>query len=243
VKNDKHLLILLITIYLFAVAVVVVGAGFPIITAVLKSGVNQEWLGFTGSILGGMITAGAGVAAWIAAQRTIDVTQAVAARREDATYRLIQRELSPKVEMFVRYWRVIQRTSKATPEIKRNGEVLLRSIAVAEVGISETWLDEMRILSAELSPTKRRELIDVLRGVELVQGQIKRKTDGENRDIHFYLINLRTMLSHFERWLQAFDPEMAHRFDDFAKSDIDHRGLAEHMDPLIKAFEETGNVV
>jgi hypothetical protein len=42
--------------------------------------VNQEWLGFTGSIIGGLITAGAGVAAWMAAQRTIDVTRSVAER-------------------------------------------------------------------------------------------------------------------------------------------------------------------
>jgi hypothetical protein len=141
--------------------------------------VNQEWLGFTGSIIGGLITAGAGAAAWIAAQRTINVTRAVAERREDATYRVIQHELSPKVEMFVRYWRVIQRASKGGPEIKRNGEVLIRSIF--EDGTSENWFDEMRRLGSDLGPIKRRELIDVLLGMRLVRDQIKIKNDGENR--------------------------------------------------------------
>jgi hypothetical protein len=149
-KNDKHFLMLLLAIYLFAIVVVVVGAGSQAITTVLKSGVNQEWLGFTGSIVGGLMTAGAGVAAWIAAQRTINATLAVAERREDATFRVIQRELSPRVEMFVRYWRVIQRASKGGPEIKRNGEVLIHSIA--EDGISENWLDEMRKLGSDLGP-------------------------------------------------------------------------------------------
>ena len=74
-KNDRHLLVLLLAIYLFAIVVVVVGAGSQAITAFFSRGVNQEWLGFTGSIIGGLITAGAGVAAWMAAQRTIDVTR------------------------------------------------------------------------------------------------------------------------------------------------------------------------
>jgi hypothetical protein len=239
-KSDRHLLVLLLAIYLFAIVVVVVGAGSQAITAFLNRGVNQEWLGFTGSIIGGLITAGAGAAAWIAAQRTINVTRAVAERREDATYRVIQHELSPKVEMFVRYWRVIQRASKGGPEIKRNGEVLIRSIF--EDGTSENWFDEMRRLGSDLGPIKRRELIDVLLGMRLVRDQIKIKNDGENRATHFYLLNLRTMLSHFDRYLRAFDPEMARRFDSFTKSAIDDRALAEHIDPLIQTFEETGGV-
>src|ERR1700722_19221562 len=117
-KSDRHLLMLLFAIYLFAVAMVAIGTGSQAIATFLKSGVNQEWLGFAGSIIGGLITAGAGAAAWIAARRTINVTRAIAERKEEATYRVIQRELSPKVEMFVRYWRIIQRASKGTPEVK-----------------------------------------------------------------------------------------------------------------------------
>jgi hypothetical protein len=239
-KGDKNLLMLLLAIYLIAISVVVVGAGSQAITEVLKSGVNQEWLGFAGSIIGGLITAGAGVAAWVAAQRTINATRAVSERRENAAYNVIQRELSPKVEMFVRYWRVIQSANRGGAEIKRNGELLIRSIA--EDGISENWLDEIRKLGSELGPIKRRELIDVLLGLQLVRDRIKVKTDGENTAAHFYLLNLRTMLSHFERYLQAFDPEMARRFDNLTKSALDHRNLAEHVDPLVKTFEDTGGV-
>jgi hypothetical protein len=240
-KSDKHLLMLLFAIYLFAIIVVVFGAGSEFVTTALKSGANEAWLGFVGSVLGGLITAGAGAAAWIAAQRTINMTRAVAERREDATYRVIQSELSPKVEMFVRFWRVIQRASNGRPpEIRRNGEVLIRSIFAD--GISESWLDEVRKLGPDLDPIKRRQLIDVLLGMRLVGDQMKAKTDGGNRDAHFYLLNLRTMLSHFDRYLQAFDPEMARRFDTFTKSPVDHRNLAEHVDPLIETFEETGNI-
>lgn len=50
------------------------------------------------------------------------------------------------------------------------------------------------------------------------------------------------MLSHFERYLRTFDAEMAKRFDEFTKSQVDHRDLAEHIDPLISRFQETGNI-
>jgi len=53
---------------------------------------------------------------------------------------------------------------------------------------------------------------------------------------------LRTMLSHFERYLRVFDPMMAQRFEGFTKSAIDHRDLAEHIDPLVEAFEKTGTI-
>ncbi len=240
-KNDKHLLALLLGIYLFAIGVVVVGAGSQAVTAALKSGVNEAWLGFTGSIIGGLITASAGAAAWFAAQRTINAARAVAERRENATYTVIQRELSPKIEMFVSYWRIIQRASKGGTEIKQNGEVLIRSIG--DSGISEDWLEEMRKLGSDLGPGKRRELIDLLLGMQWVRDRVKVATDRENeRAAHFYLLNLRTMLSHVDRYLKAFDPEMARRFDGFTKSNVDHRMLAEHTEPLIKTFEETGNL-
>jgi hypothetical protein len=240
-KSDKHLLILLLAIYSFAIGVVVIGAGHPTVTQILKAGVNQEWLGFTGAIIGGLITAGAGAAAWIAAQRTITTTRTIAHRREDATYRVVQGELSSKVEMFVRYWRIIQRASKSKPEIKRDGAILIRSIA--ESGITDAWLDEIRKLGSDLDPLRRRQLIDVLVGLRLVRDQIAAKTDdSDNRAVHFYLFSLRTMLSHFERYLQAFDPMLAQRFDGFTKSAIDHRDLAEHIDPLVETFEKTGTI-
>lgn len=68
------------------------------------------------------------------------------------------------------------------------------------------------------------------------------KTDENNRSVHFYLLNLRTMLSHFARFMQAFDPLMARQFDRFTKSAINHRAIAEHVEPLIERFEETGDI-
>ena len=44
-KSDKHLLMLLFAIYLFAIVVVVVGAGSEFVTTALKSGGNEAWLG------------------------------------------------------------------------------------------------------------------------------------------------------------------------------------------------------
>src|SRR5262249_46031484 len=117
-KSDKYFVGLLVAIYLFAIAIVVIGASSEVIASILKSSVNEQWLGFAGSIIGGLTTAVAGLAAWIAAQRTIQMSQAIAERREQATYSLIRRELSPIVDLFVCFLRVIQRASGANAEVK-----------------------------------------------------------------------------------------------------------------------------
>lgn len=205
-----------------------------------QSGVSEQWLGFSGAFIGGLTTAGAGLAAWIAAQRTIEINRTIAERKELATYSLLQTELLPRVELFVRYWRVIQRASKGKNEIKKNGEVLIRAIASND--ISDDWLDEMRRLGSDLGPIQRRQLIDVLLGMRLVRERLKAESGEHVTSSHFYLVNLRTMLSHFDRYLQAFDPEMAKRFKGFTKSNIDARTLAEHIDPLVETFEQTGGV-
>ena len=59
---------------------------------------------------------------------------------------------------------------------------------------------------------------------------------------NFWLSGLRTMLSHFERYLSIFDPQAAQKFDVFAKAPIDHRSTAEHLLPLVVEFEQTGRI-
>jgi hypothetical protein len=76
VKTDKGLLRVLWTIYLLTISIVAIGAGSEAIANFLKSGVNDQWLGFAGSIVGGLMTAAAGIAAWIAVRRTIDANSA-----------------------------------------------------------------------------------------------------------------------------------------------------------------------
>ena len=239
-KSDRQLLLLLGCIYAFAVGSVIIGNSAEIIVAVAKAGVNQEWLGFAGSFPGGLMTIVAGAIAWIAAQRTIEASQTLAERRERNTCTVIQHELKPGVEMFVRYWRIIQKALRSNNTTKANGVALIRSIT--DHGISDDRLDEMRKLGSNLNLINRRDLLEVLQGLRLVREQLKAEVTDHNRANNCWSLSLRTMLSHFERHLREFDSEMAKRFDEFTKSQIDHRDLAEHIDPLITQFQETGNI-
>lgn len=118
-KSDRQLLLFLWGIYAFTVGSVVIGNSAEFIIAAAKAGINQEWLGFAGSVLGGLMTIIAGAVAWIAAQRTIEANQTLSERRERNTYAVIQQELKPRVEMFVRYWRIIQKASRSSNDIRR----------------------------------------------------------------------------------------------------------------------------
>lgn len=138
------------------------------------------------------------------------------------------------------YWRIIQKASGSRDEIKRNGIDLIK--AITEHGISDAWLDELRLLGAGLSPGDRRRLIAVVRGLRHIRESLGQELGDGGRAAHFWLLSLRTMLSHFERDLRNFDSEMASQFDRFTKSPIDNRELSEHVEPLVVEFEKTGNI-
>jgi hypothetical protein len=57
-----------------------------------------------------------------------------------------------------------------------------------------------------------------------------------------WLENVRTMLSHFNVLLRAFDPVAANKFRWRKKSRVDHRSMAQHSETLIKNFERTGKI-
>lgn len=239
-KSDRTVLTTLSGVYAFAVLSVVVGENASWIVALFKSGVNQEWLGFLGAVLGSLMTIAAGVIAWLAAQRTIAANEALAARRERDTLAVVQKELTPKLEQFVLYWRVIEKASHGNSDVCRTGVDLIKSLAGD--GISDEWLDEMRKLGSDLSPVKRYQFVDVLRGFQLVRRQLLQDASTGMFGDSLWLKSLRTMLSHLDKYLKSFDCDLAKRFDQFLKSPIDHREIAEHLEPLVSQFEKTGKI-
>ncbi|MGC2774241.1 MAG: hypothetical protein WA418_01245 [Bradyrhizobium sp.] len=100
-KEDRQFLALLWGIYGALVIAAIVGATAETIVVAARSGINQEWLGFAGALLGSIMTVAAGILAWLAAQRTISANQAMAERRERDTFRVIQDELGPRVRMLL----------------------------------------------------------------------------------------------------------------------------------------------
>jgi LmbE family N-acetylglucosaminyl deacetylase len=57
----------------------------------------------------------------------------------------------------------------------------------------------------------------------------------------FKLINLRTLLSHLHKFLEAFDPHSAVIFADRTHSKVDHRMMHEHLESMVADAERGQN--
>jgi hypothetical protein len=93
-------------------------------------------------------------------------------------------------------------------------------------------------LAREIAPTKRGQFIRVWQSIDWIY---REKTgEGivpENDDGRFRLSLIRINLSHFERYLLAFDRQAGVEFESRTKENVDHRGVAAQIRPLIDEAE------
>lgn len=53
----------------------------------------------------------------------------------------------------------------------------------------------------------------------------------------FYVLNLRTYLTHFATYLKSYDASAASLFAGRTKSNVDHRPMHEHLEPIVEKAE------
>ncbi len=192
---------------------------------------------FAGALIGAAGTVFAGVIAWIAVRRQIDNNRELANAGEQATYEVICLELRPYVGMYAQVWRVLDHAIAGNAERQHNGFALIKAFAA---GLGEDkCATKVEQLATGLDPIRRRVLFELLEMFKMVQQMLKRDAEGGEQ---FWLKNLRTMLSHFDRQYSKFDPVAGHIFDQFTKSQLDYRSGAEHVQTLVDEFIATGTV-
>jgi hypothetical protein len=121
-------------------------------------------------------------------------------------------------------------------ERKHAGIALIKAFATGLAVVDRA--KKIEELASELDPRRRRSLVDVLQTFKMLDEMLKRNSEGDN----FWLPNVKTMLSHFERQLSKFDSASASLFNPFAKAPLDYRSTAEHVQTLVDDFIATGVV-
>jgi hypothetical protein len=192
---------------------------------------------FAGALIGAAGTIFAGAIAWMAVRRQIENDRQLANAKDQATYEVICLELRPYVDLYVQVWRVLEYAIPGNAERQHNGLALIKAFAI-NIGV-EKCATKVEELANELDPVRRRNLIEVVHMFKMVDQMLKRDAEGGEQ---YWLKNLRTMLSHFDRQLSKFDSVAAHMFDPFTKSQLDYRSGAEHIKTLVDNFLETGTV-
>jgi hypothetical protein len=194
---------------------------------------------FAGALIGAAGTIFAGVIAWLAVQRQIESNRQLAKEREQDTYEVICAELRPFVDLYVQVWRALEYAIAGDAERKHAGISLIKAFAM-NLAV-EDRAKKLEELAVELDPKRKRKLVDVIQTFKMLD-QILKRTSNTVEEQHFWLLNTKTMLSHFERALTDFDPVSAALFDPFAKAPLDFRSSAEHVQTLIDNFVTTGVV-
>jgi hypothetical protein len=93
-------------------------------------------------------------------------------------------------------------------------------------------------LAREIAPSKRGQFIRVWQSINWIYRE--KSEEGivpENDDGTYKLSIIRINLSHFERYLRVFDRQAALAFESRAKSDVDHRGTAAQLGPIVERAE------
>jgi hypothetical protein len=110
-------------------------------------------------------------------------------------------------------------------------------------------LDSLVEIASQLAPTQRRKFLLVLNSIRWfyqyrndLEAQATEFSAGDIvRERRERMRSMRTYLSHFLKYLEAYDPDSAARFADRKKNPADHRGIADHMTPAVETAEKGGN--
>jgi hypothetical protein len=195
----------------------------------------HTWLGCAlaahEGLAGGLIgSAGALFAAWIAWHAVMRQINA----ESDQAYEALREEVERVADTLNSYWRIVD-ASIRNKQWRRNGIVLLRTL---HPPVQDLHREISLNLAKRLDPMRRRHFRDVIRSLNWIAEHVAKSPD----DDPLWLENLRTMLSHFNKYLRTFDSAAARRFRWRKKSRLDHRPMAEHLEPLVAKFERDGNM-
>ena len=202
-----------------------------------------KWLGCIlaarEGLAGGLIAAGgaifAGWLAWTGVRDQVQAERDLATARERESLKAILIEMREIFDILNVIWRAID----AALLLEQSTEQRRYRIAVANSVMSslpsaarrKELMDFTDALAREINPTKRGQFIRLSQSIDWIyRAGNEDEAVPENDDGRYRLSIIRINLSHFERYLLAFDRQTALAFESRTKSDVDHRGMAAQSD-------------
>lgn len=232
-KDETRLLSVLVAIYLLTIFAALLGIYAPILVQLVKNGVNQEWLGFAGNIIAGLMTIGAAVAAWIAIQKQIASAERIAARSQQDAFEAVSADLRDYCEWVNEIWRAVDyglaRNLEARMQIDR-----ITVAMVAAGTISSSPVDQLEPLVSQLSAVQRRSMKAILITIGFIERELRALSSGKRDEKAIYHARIaRVNFSHLEKYLQSFNPDLARIFHGRNIDKVNHQNAAAHIRPFI----------
>lgn len=203
-------------------------------------------LGAREGLAGGLIGAGgalfAGWLAWSAGRDQIQTERELATVKEVGNLKAILIEMKDLIDTLNEIWRAIDLAllPEQNPEQQRRRNSISKSV-LATCLPNDERIRELKnftdALAKELAPIKRGEFIRVWQAIDWIYQARKDDKSIESTGDRYKFQIVRIHLSHFERFLRAFDPTAASQFGARIKEDVDHRGVAAQIRPMVDKAE------
>jgi hypothetical protein len=198
-------------------------------------------------LAGGLIGSGgaifAGWLAWTGVRDQVQAERDLSTARERENQKAILIEMKDLFDTLNEIWRAIDLAliAEQTAEQRRHRIALAKSVMMTLP--ADRQLRELKdftdALAKDIAPGKRGQFIRVWQSIDWIYRE--KNEDGvvpENDDGRYRLRMIRIDLSHFERYLVSFDREAASGFESRTMENVDHRGLAAQIRPLIDEAEQ-----
>lgn len=199
--------------------------------------------GFAGGLVGAGGALFAGWLAWTGVRDQVQAERELSIAREQGSLKAILAEMNDLFDSLNEIWRVIDLACLAAQPAELRASRIAVASAILPILPARGPLDELKdftdALAREINPTKRGQFIRVWQSIEWIY----RARQEENRnapagdDGTFRLKIIRIHLSHLERYLRVFDLETSKKFESRWKEDVDHRGIAAQIKPMVDRAE------
>ncbi len=193
---------------------------------------SSDWIAFAGNVVAGVTTLIAATIAWFAVQRQIQVTVQQATLLQQETFDAISADLRDICEALNEIWRTFD-FARGAPEAEALDRRVIAGVACSS--INGAPLDGLELLGKDLTPLRRRSFSNVLAQLKIVNGEIERiaRGNGHEADAGHRIMTAWIQLSHFEKYMQSFNPDLARIFSARQKSNVIHQNIAFHIRPFV----------
>jgi hypothetical protein len=203
-----------------------------------------EYEGLTGGLIGAGGALFAGWLAWSAVRDQIRSERDLSTLRERQMLIAILAEMQQLFDTSNEVWRAIdaalspdQPVQQRTSRINKANAVITTLPIVSKINYIKDFTNAM---AQELAPIKRGQYIRTWQSIDLIylaERDDIRENVAADDDGCFRLYQIRIHLSHFERYLSAFDAQTAEAFRARTKEVVDHRGVAEQIRSVVDRAE------
>ena len=206
----------LILLFVIGCAGFVAPAWAPTFAEIAKNGVNQEWLGFIGSIIGALISAGAALVAWFAVQHQIKAQRDLFSAPSIIAWEEFRGILNLLLYDVNGIWRALELATESELDSKILDHRLEYVESFFDDLASDGLLADLRAASEKIDRLRYRRARYLLKEITSLSEKIdsfKKSADEDKREISL-LKSLLATCQHIAAWVNFLDPSLNDHFAD-----------------------------